>query len=212
MRIMRIIVTLILLPFTCSVALSQTKPPPAPKPTPDFSGTWKLEKEEVVLSPDNSGFTSASKKGANVEASTVIITITGPMLHEKETGTEDGKPYMNERTYYTDGRGESVPSRDDPDLVIVTKTGMNKRTLTIDGLFRLKNNPRKQVGSPFKHEWKVSEDNQTLVMTSCQHLREFGNGRPLPHPMDLCLIGRYRRSKSLGKTRRIEKTTSYRES
>jgi hypothetical protein len=162
----------------CPAVLSQSKPGPTPKPTPNFAGTWKFEKAE---SP-NMGFNDQLKKlNKTGSAEKTEITQTETTILMKVTGSDKGSVYSFERTYFVDGRGETNAIQSDPNSIVSSKTTMKKKALIIDALVTDKGTRKKQVGH-FTEEWNVASDGQRLRVTTC-----FGVGS------DLCTTYTYRR-------------------
>ena len=125
-------------------------------PLPDFRGTWTFEKDSV--SP---GLVVAFTSKRQDELIIVQNDVEIKVKHNLTLGNEAS---IFEKTYYTDGRGETNLFADDDQYVVETTTKLKKQILIIKGCLRKVG--AKEGKCSIYNRWKLSKDNKTLTIES----------------------------------------------
>jgi hypothetical protein len=117
----------------------------------DFSGKWSLE----------------SRNGTKIIGDKVLLIIsqTGPEMKMVQESSQGGVVQQRQRTYYTDGRGET--NNFDTRLIRLNSiTKLKKKALVIKYSLPSIRENNTLVVNEWVEEWILSKDGQTLTRTS----------------------------------------------
>ena len=124
----------------------------SPKPLPNFTGIWSLEK--TTSNEPATGGPKTTKIQLKIDQDSSSVKI------HRECQFDD-KEYSHDLSYYLDSRGESNPSMAGG-LILETKTKLKKQTLVIEGTARWVG--AKETSAREREEWKLSSDGQILTI------------------------------------------------
>jgi hypothetical protein len=127
------------------------------KPHPDFSGTWRIDREQ-------SDFGEFGERPLSKADATLVVGHREPELKIKRTLSLNGQEEVKEFTYYTDERGETNQA--------TLGVGEVKSKTRWDGdkVVSEARVTRKSQSGPYElditQKWQVSSDGKTLTNTT----------------------------------------------